>query len=177
VIPGDKVRFRPVEHDDLPRFVRWWAVPELRDNVGRFLPLSLAEEEIWFRGQQELAPPERTLVVEAQVGDEWRVIGACGLHEIDWRNRIAELGVVIGEQSEWNKGYGTDVVKTLVRHGFDALNLNRIFLRVFDDNQRGQRVYAKAGFTVEGRLRQADYRKGAYRDVLIYGMLRDDPRP
>jgi RimJ/RimL family protein N-acetyltransferase len=58
--------------------------------------------------------------------------------------------------------------------GFNTLNLNRIFLRVFEDNHRAIRAYEKAGFTLEGRMRQAEFRHGTYLDVLIMSAVRSD---
>jgi RimJ/RimL family protein N-acetyltransferase len=65
-------------------------------------------------------------------------------------------------------------VQTLSGWGFDTLNLNRVFLRVFADNARAIRCYAKVGYQQEGRLRQHDFYNGAYRDVLIMGLLRGE---
>ena len=74
------------------------------------------------------------------------------------------MGLFIGDKSCWNKGYGTEVMRLLLRSGFETLNLNRIFLRVDEANKGGIRAYEKAGFVHEGRLRQAVFRDGEYRD-------------
>ncbi len=81
---------------------------------------------------------------------------------------------MIGDKSFWNQGYGTESVCLLVQHGFDSLNLNRIFLHVFETNPRAIRAYEKAGFKLEGRERQAEFKDGRYIDVLRMSKLRDD---
>jgi len=48
------------------------------------------------------------------------------------------------------------------RYGFEELNLNRIWLRVYDTNPRARKAYEKAGFVYEGTLRQAEYKHGRY---------------
>ncbi len=78
-------------------------------------------------------------------------IGNCGFFDINWRIRSAEVGLFIGEKSCWNKGYGTEVMRLLLQHGFGTLNLNRIFLRVDAENLGGIRAYEKAGFIQEAR--------------------------
>ncbi len=83
-----------------------------------------------------------------------------------------ELGIIIGEKSAWDQGFGTDVVRTLLRHAFDTLNLNRVVLRVFETNLRAMQVYKKIGFVEEGRLRQDHFIDGKYVDVVIMGILR-----
>jgi len=177
VILGQRVRLRPVEKDDLPRFVKWLADPELRNYLATQLPYSQVQEEKWFE-RNLLAGNEQAWAIDAQPADmavgPWLHIGSCGFHEISWRTRTGEVGIMIGARDYWGRGYGTDAMQTLVAWGFYTLNLNRVQLRVFDDNPRAIRCYEKVGFQTEGRLRQGDYANGAYRDVLLMGVLRDD---
>ena len=65
----------------------------------------------------------------------------------------------------------------LLQIGFETLNLNRIFLRVDEDNKGGIRAYEKAGFVHEGRFRQGTYRDGEYHDMLIMSVLRSEWNP
>src|SRR5437879_9941124 len=67
----------------------------------------------------------------------------------------SELGIWITEPL-WNRGYGTDAVRTLCRFGFREMNLHRISLHVYDFNPRGVMVYEKVGFREEGRLRRSE---------------------
>jgi RimJ/RimL family protein N-acetyltransferase len=62
----------------------------------------------------------------------------------------------------------------LVRFGFEQMNLNRIYLRVFENNERGVHLYNKVGFQHEGRWRQAEYRHGRYQDLLWMSILRQE---
>ncbi len=62
----------------------------------------------------------------------------------------------------------------IFKYGFEDLNLHRIWLRVFETNQRAIRSYDKAGFTLEGKFREAQYRDGKYVDVMIMSMLKSE---
>jgi len=62
----------------------------------------------------------------------------------------------------------------LLKHGFETLNLHRIFLRVYEENIRAVRAYEKAGFVFEGKMRQAVYKHGNYDDVLFMSVLRSE---
>lgn len=172
---GQRIRLRPVEKDDLPRFVKWFADPELRAYLAAYLPFSLAQEEKWYERNQA-AGDTQAWAIDAQPdnGGHWAHIGSCGFHHIDQRSRAAEFGIVIGAPDYRGQGYGVDAVQTLVEFGFYTLNLNRIYLRVFADNARAIRCYEKVGFQQEGRLRQDNYNNGAYRDTLLMGLLRSD---
>lgn len=54
---------------------------------------------------------------------------------------------------------------------FQHLNLHRIYLHVFESNKRAIRCYEKAGFAIEGTLRDHHFAKGKYEDVLIMGRI------
>ena len=174
MIYGKRIRLRHAEREDLATFIKWLNDPEVREGISMYLPMSMAEEEQWFEKSLERPPAERTLCIEIKQGRGWKLIGTCGYFGFDHRIRLAELGILIGEKNEWNKGYGTEVMQLLLRFGFDTLNLNRIWLRVYENNPRAVRAYEKAGFIEEGRQRQANYADGRYYDVIQMSALRDE---
>lgn len=174
MIFGDRVRLRAIERDDLPRYVTWFNDPEVRQNLNMFLPMSQAEEEKWYEDLLNREPMERPLAIDVKEGDNWVHVGGCGIFSFDKLARSAELGISIGDKSYWDKGYGTDALKTLMRHGFETLNLRRISLQVFESNPRAVNVYERLGFIEEGRLRQSRFIQGRYEDTLIMAILRDE---
>jgi len=174
VIYGSRLRLRAVERSDLPSFVSWLNDPEVREGLTLHLPLSHAEEEQWFEHMLTTPPAEHPLVIEIVSGEDWLPVGNCSFHQIDWRNRSAEVGIFIGAKTYWNQGYGTEAMELLLAHGFNTLNLNLIALRVFESNQGAIRAYEKAGFIREGRLRQAEYKNGKYEDIILMSVLRSD---
>jgi RimJ/RimL family protein N-acetyltransferase len=177
---GQRIRLRPVERDDLPRYVKWFSDPDVRGYLSQHLPISQNQEERWY--ERNLAAGDtQSWAIDAQPADmavgPWVHIGSCGFDHIEWRHRSGEIGIVIGARDYWGRGYGTDAVQTLVAFGFYTLNLNRVSLRVFADNARAIRCYEKVGFKHEGRLREDNYYNGAYRDTLVMGVLRSDWTP
>jgi RimJ/RimL family protein N-acetyltransferase len=183
MIPGKLVRLRPIEKSDLRQFVQWFGDPEFRWYVAMYNPISMDQEERWFE-QSSASPDTQPWAIEAPVveadrsadSEKWELIGSCGFHTIDWRNRSGEVGIMIGPKNYWDRGYGTDAMRTLVSWGFDNLNLNRIHLRVYADNARAIRSYEKVGFKLEGRLREDDFREGQYRDSVIMAILQREWR-
>jgi len=156
---GERVRLRPPERKDLPQFVTWLSNPELRAYITvRYI--SEALEERWF---------ERLL--DKTGGGAPLPIGVISLMDINWRDRDAEAGVVIGDPQYWGQGYGTDAMLTLLQVGFRWYNLHRIYLRVVTDNARAVRSYEKVGFQHEGTLREAAFVNGVYRDLLLMSVL------
>jgi len=171
MIFGERVRLRAVEREDVKRFYEWVNDPEVTRGLSMYLPMSTVDEEKWFEHIQMRDMHEKPLVIEAREGEGWKLIGDCSLFNIEWVNSSAEVGIMIGDKSVWNQGYGTEVMTLLLRHCFGTLNLNRVFLRVYAGNGRAQRAYVKAGFVEEGRMRQGVYKQGQYDDIILMSVL------
>ena len=160
MIPGKRVRLRGVEREDLPYFVKWLNDPEVIKGLVIFLPLSTTDEENWFESLAKLPPEEKPLAIEIKEGDNWRLVGNSSFHNISLNNRCADVGIFIGDKKVWGKGYGTETMLLLLRHGFETLNLHRVSLIVYEDNLQAIRAYEKAGFIHEGRMRENRYLPG-----------------
>ncbi len=177
MIYGDQVRLRPIEEEDLPFYVKWFQDPEVRRGLSLILPPSLAEEKQWFEGVLKRDMYERPLAIEIQPDPkkaEWIFVGNGGLFGIDWISRSAEFGIHIGEKKFWDQGFGTRALELFIKHGFENLNLNRIWLRVFETNLRAIKAYEKSGLCQEGRYRQGQFLEGNYVDVMIMSVLRSE---
>ncbi len=180
MIYGTRIRFRAVEKEDLPLFVIWLNDPEVRQGILIHSPVSQTEEDGWYEDMLKRPVDEHVMGIEVKLpagepGEErWNLIGSLAFDHIDWHVRAAEFGILIGDKSFWNQGYGTEAVCLLALHGFNTLNLNRIFLHVFENNPRAIRAYEKAGFTIEGRERQAEYMDGKFIDILRMSLLKSD---
>jgi len=174
IIYGERVRLRAVEREDVKKFYMWVNDPEVTRHLSLYLPMSTVDEENWFDSMTKRNPSEKALVIEVRDGNGWKMVGNCGVFGIDTVNRLGELGIMLGEKDEWNKGYGTETMTLLLHHCFDTLNLNRVFLHVYAENLRAKRAYEKAGFVEEGCLREAVYKHGNYDDVIVMSVLRSE---
>ncbi|HEX8349535.1 MAG TPA: GNAT family protein [Hymenobacter sp.] len=100
------------------------------------------------------------------------MIGYAGLSGISATNHSGEYFIFIGEKALWGQRVGTAVTKQILRLGFTSHQLNRIMLTVSELNTGGLKAYNKAGFIVEGRLRQAACRQGVYHDKIVMSVLK-----
>jgi RimJ/RimL family protein N-acetyltransferase len=174
MIYGKRVRLRAAERNDVKKFYDWVNDPDVTRYLSLYLPMSTVDEENWFDAMTKRDQSEKTLVIEVRDNTGWKMIGNCGVFGIDPVNRSGELGIMLGEKDEWDKGYGTEVMLLLVRHCFDTLNLNRAYLQVYAGNLRAKRSYEKTGFVEEGRLRESVYKHGKYDDVIVMSILRSE---
>jgi len=170
MLKGTSVLLRPFKRSDITYFLNWFNDPEVTKHLLLYLPMSQAQEERWF--ERYLQDEQRHIFgIETVDGT---LIGNIGLENVNWKDRNAELGIVIGEKDYWDEGYGTDAITTLLDFAFRQMNLHRVYLRVFEDNPRAKRSYEKCGFQLEGRLRESSFSDGRYRDEWIMGILRDE---
>ena len=174
MISDGRLRLRGITRADLPLFVTWFSDPEVRENLSIHPFMTLEMEEKWFEGVLSSSVESQPLMIELLEEGLWHPIGNIGLGNIDWRKRQAELGIVIGEKPYWGKGYGGRAIKLMIDHAFHTLNLNRVYLQVFETNLRGIKAYDKVGFVKEGVLRQAHFAQGKYLDVWIMSILRSE---
>lgn len=175
MIYAERVRLRAVERTDIPRFVDWLNDPEVIAGLLINLPMSTWGETQWFENLGKRPAEEQPLAIDARLPEGgWAHIGNVGLQQIEWTNRVAEFGIFIGDKTFWNHGYGSEATRLTLKHGFETLNLNRIYLHVYETNPRAIRAYEKCGFVYEGKLRQSIYRNGRYIDTLVMSMLRSE---
>ncbi|EFH88903.1 GNAT family N-acetyltransferase [Ktedonobacter racemifer] len=106
--------------------------------------------------------------------DSNRLIGLVGLESIDYINRNAELYLLIGERSLWNRGYGTEAEKLMLHYGFMELNLNRIYTLDMEENLAARKSDEKAGLKYEFTMRDAILKFGRYHNVFVYSILKKE---
>jgi len=99
-------------------------------------------------------------------------IGNIALQNINWIDRNAEFAGIIGEKEYWGKGIGTKAIELLFEHGFNKLNLNKIYLGTSDSNHGMMNIAQKLGMIAEGRLKDHVFLNGEYEDILRYGILK-----
>jgi len=167
------VFLRPAEREDLPRFVAWLSDVRTSRTLALRSPLSLAMEQGWFERVVERQGSEIWHFVICRLADG-RPVGAIDLHDIDLTNGSAGLGIVIGDPADTGQGYGSDALRALLGFGFGELRLERIWLDVYDFNERARHVYERVGFVHEGTLRRAMFRGGVFHDVHRMSVLRDE---
>jgi len=134
-------------------------------------PYTEAEAKEWI-SQRPAAWAEQKAINYAITLPDGALCGSVGLALYPAYN-MAELGYWIG-RPYWGQGYATEAGAAVVDFGFIALGLNRINAVRFGDNPASGRVMEKLGLVQEGYRRRQTPKWGVYRDVALYGLLRED---
>jgi RimJ/RimL family protein N-acetyltransferase len=108
------------------------------------------------------------------IANDNELIGAIGIEPSRDINRYAgELGYWLAEPF-WGKGIVTSAVKVFIKYVFENYELIKIFAYVFSSNPASGRVLEKAGFKLEGNLRNQIFKNGKFANQLVYGILREE---
>ena len=148
---GERVYLSPIDPDDAEVYAKWINDLEVSiylTSAPNVYSLS-KEKEILEQISKE---GYNFAIIDSE---KVKVIGNCGLMNVDNVNRKAELGIFIGEKDYWGKGYGTEAIELLLDFSFNILNLNSIMLIVRAFNKRAIRCYEKCGFKLIGKRREA----------------------
>lgn len=167
-VSGSHVYLAPMAVEDAPLYVRWLNDPEIAVYLNAFsVTIGLEREQEFLAQSLREQRPEFGIRL---VADD-RLIGNCGIVNIDQVNRKAEIGIFIGERDLLGQGYGREAVMLLLDYGFNILNLNNIYLRPYSFNTRAIRCYEACGFKQAGRLREAKIINGEKYDELLLDIL------
>jgi ribosomal-protein-serine acetyltransferase len=104
---------------------------------------------------------------------EGNLAGGVRYHEIDWSNRMTELGYWISRRFE-GKGLVIKTCRVLIDYAFNELGLNRIVISCAAENQKSRSIPEKLGFKQEGILRQSEWLQDCFADMVIYGLLANE---
>jgi RimJ/RimL family protein N-acetyltransferase len=129
------------------------------------------EIEKWF---VELIENEKELTFGVFLESTKELIGHAGICNISESNKSGEYYIFLGEKKLWGKGIGTEVTDKILKIGFSDHKLNRIMLTVSEPNIGGLKAYTKAGFKMEGRLREAAFRDNKFHDKIIMSMVKSE---
>jgi ribosomal-protein-alanine N-acetyltransferase len=166
-IPGQGINLRALVESDLDGgWYGWFNDPEVTWFQNKGILPNTPEKQAAFYRHLQTDTSQLTLAIEADSVH----IGTITLKDIDWVHKTAELGVVIGDREYWGRGFGAQAWWLITRHGFLALNLNKIIARIFRGNDASLRSALRSGYLVEGTQKEMFYRHGEYHDLTLVGV-------
>jgi RimJ/RimL family protein N-acetyltransferase len=174
VLYGERVSLRPVREADLDVFID--AHQDIR-NRGAYFPLAVPSEPSIRKGFTENGfwqRDEGTLLIR-NLDDE--IVGHIEFFVPVSYWDAFELSYLLYDERHAGHGYTTEAVQLLVDYLTAAKKQHRIHLVIVPENAASVRIAEKTGFTREGIVRGAFFNDGRNHDVVLYSLLRDDPRP
>jgi len=168
-IKGKMVTLRAIELKDLPLLAKWSNSPELWQNlVGWHFPYSELSTEQYIKNINHNNMKFQNFAIDV---DGLGLIGTVNLVDIDWKNRNACNGIMLGDIDTRGKGYALDAVMAIMRYAFKELGLHRLDAEMIDYNNRSIDFYTKkCGWFIEGKRAEWIYRNGTYYDKVLCGI-------
>jgi RimJ/RimL family protein N-acetyltransferase len=171
-IKGGKVLLRAIKKEDLPLLHKWSNDPEINYMLGGWhFPSSEVDQEKWFNSLSLTSNNQRFAIETEELG----LIGMANLVDINWKDRNAFHGMLLGDKDMRGKGYGVDTILTINKYAFEELGLMRMNGSIISFNEASIGVYTKkCGWKVEGVKKNHYFRKNQWWDQIVVGITRDD---
>lgn len=167
LLPGNNL-----EHINL--YAKWENDQETRRYSRNSFPISLEEFKKWIKEAGEKTGTPNDLIFEIWHKKDKKIIGHVGFNYINWTDRNANLGMVIGESEYRSKDLGTEAATLLIDYGFNELNLYKIECGMYEVNVGSWKVAEKLGMHRELIYKEQAWVKGRYLDEYVYCIFLDE---
>lgn len=148
-----------------PRYLRFYD----RDGVTERQAQAFVYAFILWQGER----PRSKAQLAITLADTGELIGNVGLRRDAAEDPVADMGYELAP-AHWGRGYATEAVRAMLDLGFGAWGVERIHAHCVAENEASARVLLRAGLRREACLREHQWFKERYWDVLIFGMTRAD---
>lgn len=176
MLVGDKIVLEEIDPKNIEQLRQWRNDPNLRQWFREYKDITKDKQEAWYRERGNNMNPAHVYFQimslgagtngEEQIQSRY-LIGCCGLHYLDFRTRIGELGIFIA--ADRGQGKGKEALTLLFDYGFNELNLNKIWAEVYKGND-SINLYSKF-MTYEGELRDSHFHNGKYNNSIVMSVL------
>lgn len=171
MIIGQRVYLRAFDKKDVPIRMKWMNNPDFRVYLNNPFPVSEASTENWL---SKLVSDPTRLDFMICTKDSGEPIGYTGYRDIDFINGRAESYVGIGNEEYHGKGLAKEALGVAIKYIFDRYHINSIYAKMRVENVASIGLYKSIGYVKDGTLRAHVYSHGAYRDITVMSILRDE---
>jgi RimJ/RimL family protein N-acetyltransferase len=156
---------RAIEDRHLEQLREWRN--ELKQYFREYRELTQYDQAKWY---EEVLTDHTKAMFE--IVEQAELVGCCGLVNIDWKNRSAEISLYVSGNYVDDK-IAPAALKDLMAYGFNDCGLHRLWVEVFDYDDKKARLLESAKFKEEGILAGTYFKLGKFHDSVIYSFLED----
>jgi RimJ/RimL family protein N-acetyltransferase len=128
---------------------------------------------IEYVGQSNI--PGESHLIGIFLQESERHIGNIRIFNFSQRHRRLELGIMIFDKTQWGKGYGTESLSAVTDYAFQTLKMHRVCADYYVANTGSARIFAKAGFVIEGLYKAHCVLDGEYVDSVRIAKINTNP--
>jgi len=173
-LTSERLYFRGLTTEDATGPYReWMNDPEITQFLeSRFFPQSEKSIAEFISNVND----GRHLFLAACLSSDGTHIGNIKLGPIEAFHRRADIGIIIGDKTQWGKGFAAEMISAVTDYGFNGLNLRKITAGCYANNPGSARAFLKAGFVEEARLKGHFFSHGEYVDYIMLAKFREDTK-
>jgi len=163
-------------------YLRKLSVCDAQDHYLEWLNDTDVQKFTRRRGRQSTFEDLKNFLRNAEAGNDYHLavcilgsdkhIGNISLNSIDQLNRSAEVSIMMGDKTEWGKGYGAEAVQILTDFAFSQLKFNRLWAE--SPNPAFNALIQKCGWKKEGLRRKAFFTNNEFVDSECWSLLYDE---
>lgn len=173
------IRLEYFTKEDFQQLIEWVDNEDLLKNwAGSLFSFPLTPHSLdWYLDETNDPDNSDALIYKAVSSASGKTVGHISLGSISRKNRSARISrVLVGDSSYKGKGVCTSMVNALLKIAFERLKLHRVALGVYSSNERAVGCYTKAGFTIEGTMRDVLFTNNEYWSLIEMSILEDEWR-
>jgi diamine N-acetyltransferase len=129
------------------------------------MPLFLIEEFTKAENQDVQITKQLRLIIE--LNETAHTVGYVDLFDVDFINRKAGVGILIGDTNQRNKGFAKEAIALLKQYAKEVLHLHQLYCNIHSGNKNSIKLFEKSGFEKSGLLKKWTLKNEYYEDVLV----------
>ena len=164
-----KIQLKKITKSDLKLLIEWRNSNKIFLYNTQYFLLNLKMQMEWFNSLQNDSSRKMFMILHENVK-----IGICGLIDIDYKNKNANIAIIIGKTQLHTKGLGTMALSNLLNYGFKEIGLHRIGADVIEYNKTSIRLFEKSKFKIDAVQRDGIWRNNRWWNMYSMSILKDD---
>ena len=169
----NKIRLRALTATDITKTLGWHNQEDISELYsGHPFPVNIEMEQKWY--EKILISNFPITVFGIELIENQILIGITVLKDINLINRSAEFAIYIGDKDYRGECLSREATSETLRFGFYKLGLNRIFLKVVEENEAAIELYITAGFNKEGLFRNSVFKNNRFKNELLMAVLKEE---
>jgi len=164
-----KIQLKKITKSDLKLLIEWRNSNKIFLYNTQYFLLNLKMQMEWFNSLQNDSSRKMFMILHENVK-----IGICGLIDIDYKNKNANIAIIIGKTQLHTKGLGTMALSNLLNYGFKEIGLHRIGADVIEYNKTSIRLFEKSKFKIDVIQRDVIWRNNRWWNMYSMSILKDD---
>lgn len=172
MLEGKHVNLRALEESDLEILKNWRNNQKTRIHTREYRLLNMMNQKNWFESLHKENPPKT--IMFGIVKKTNKLIGVSGLTYIDWKNKHAEISIILSLKNWQSTKESKDTISLLIDYAFNELNMHRVWVEIFDTIPENIYLFERMNFVKEGILRDKLWRNGKWHNSSIYSKLSNE---